>query len=135
MLGFITTALSAISSPVTKYLSNKGELNLAEHTRDLAIINNQARLASDKQSANSNWEMAALQDKDKWLRRFSFVLFTSPIFLAIGNPEYWATVVVQLETVPEWMLNIWFYMIAGIWGMAELKNSIPAMLSGMRKGK
>ena len=130
-LGILTT----LASPVTKYLEKRGEIKIAEHTRNLAIINNQARLAADRETNNAQWEMASLQDKDRWLRRFSFVMFTSPVFLAVASPTYWAEVVVQLNTIPQWMLTIWFYMIAGIWGISSLKEAVPAMIAGMRKNR
>ena len=129
----LTAVLGLLSSPLSTFLKKRGEIKIAEHTRNLAIINNQARLASDKATNNANWELASLQDKDKWLRRFSFVLFTSPVFLAVGAPEYWGVVKIQLDSIPEWMLTIWFYMIAGIWGISSLKEAVPAIISGMRK--
>ena len=135
MIGMLTSALGIIAKPVTTFIKKRGEIKIAEHTRDLAVINNQARLASDAQTNNANWEMAALQDKDRFLRRFSFFLFTSPMFLAVLAPEYWTTVVANLDAIPGWMLQIQLYMIAGIWGMAELKNSVPAMLSSLTAGK
>ena len=130
MLGKI---LSFISKPVTQYLKNRGEIKKAEHTRDIAIIDNQSRLAADKQNNNHSWEMASLQDKDKWLRWFSFFLFTTPILLVVVSPEQGQLVFERLKEVPDWMLTIWFSMISGVWGISALKDAIPQLIHGFRK--
>ena len=130
MLGKI---LSFISKPITQYLKNRGEVKKAKHTRDIAIIDNQARLASDKQNNNHSWEMASLQDKDKWLRWFSFFLFTTPIILVVVSPEHGELVFVRLKEVPDWMLTIWFSMISGVWGISALKDAVPQLIAGFRK--
>ena len=129
----ILSVLGFIAKPLTTFMTNRKELKVAKHTRDLAIINNQARLAISTEQNNHSWEMASLQDKDRYLRRFSFILFTSPIFIAIVSPEQWADIKIQLETIPSWMLQIWFYMIAGIWGISSLKDAVPQIISSFRK--
>ncbi|MEY8198686.1 MAG: hypothetical protein RPS47_05555, partial [Colwellia sp.] len=80
--------ISFISAPVTQWLKNRGEVKAAKHTRKLAVINNQARLATDEQSNNHEWEMANLQDKDNALRWCSFWLFALPIVITVISPEW-----------------------------------------------
>ena len=132
-LALLKPILGFISEPIKGYFKNRKELKLAEHTRNLAVINNQARLAQDKQSNNHAWEMASLQDKDKWLRYLSFFLFTSPVIVAVTSPETAAELFLRLEDIPDWLLQIWFYMIAGVWGLASMKDSVPQIIASFRK--
>ena len=132
-ISILTPILGFLTEPVKGYFKNRKELKLAKHTRDLAVINNQARLAQDKQSNNHAWEMASLQDKDKFLRYLSFFLFTSPILIAVGSPETATELFERLKEIPSWLLQIWFYMIAGVWGIASIKDSVPQIIASFRK--
>lgn len=125
--------LSLLIDPIKSFFTNRKELAMAKHTRDLAILQSQAKLAEDKQSFDHAWEMASLQDKDKGLRYLSFFMFTSPIIITVLAPVYGFELFERLELVPEWILQIWFYMIAGIWGLASLKDTVPQIIQGMRR--
>ena len=123
-----------ISSPLTQWIKNRGEVKIAKHTRTLAVINNQARLASDIQSNNHEWEMASLQNQDTSLRWCSFWLFALPILITVISPEYGAVIWVNLELVPEWFVTVFIAMIGGIWGIVELKKAIPQITAAFKKG-
>ncbi len=127
---------SWISKPVTALINGVVEIKKAKHTRKLAVINNQARLATDKQSNNHEWEMANLQDKDNALRWCSFWLFALPIVITVISPEWGAKIFTNLKIVPEWFVQTLIAMIGGIWGMTELKKAAPqfiAAIQGLRK--
>ena len=130
----IAAILGFISSPITRWLENRGEVKAAEHTRNLAVINNQARLASDKESHNHEWEMASLKNQDGALRLFSFCIFALPILITVISPEYGAVIFNNLELVPEWFKTVFISMIGGIWGIVELKKAIPQVITAW-KGK
>jgi hypothetical protein len=123
---------SFISSPLTQWLKNNGEVKAAKHTRKLAVINNQARLATDEQSNNHEWEMANLQDKDNSLRWCSFWLFALPILLTVFFPGKGAIVFTNLELVPQWWIKVFVSMVGGIWGIVELKKSVPQLIAAIR---
>ena len=71
--------LSFISAPVTQWIKNRGEVKKAEHQRDLAVVNNQARLAESAESHNHDWEMESLKGNSKWLRVFCFIQIALPL--------------------------------------------------------
>lgn len=99
-----------------------------------AIEDNKARLARSKNSNNHEWEMASLQDKDRWLRRISFIIFVWPITpIAALRPDWVIAYYDALSPIPEWNLQIIMIMIGGIWGVSELKNSLPALVGGIKK--
>lgn len=129
----IIKILGILIKPFKSFFEKKKDIALAKHERDMAILKSQARIAQDKQSFDHAWEMASLQDKDKGLRYLSFLMFTSPILIAVASPEYGIELFDRLELVPEWILQIWFYMIAGIWGIASLKDTVPQIIQSMRR--
>ena len=112
---------------VVNYVQTGQEIKKAEKE-------NRARLLRDKQSNNHDWEMANLTDKDKWLRRISFSMFSAPFVWALFDPlavEMYFTL--ALSAMPEWYIQLYAGMIGGVWGIAALKNTAPALVEGIVK--
>ncbi len=115
---------------------NNGRVELKKKRLDIknAVAENKARLLRDTGSNNHDWEMANLEDKDKWLRRISFGMFSAPFIWALFDPEgvkaYFET---ALAAMPEWYIQLHAAMVGGVWGFAALKNSIPAIIGGVKK--
>lgn len=107
-----------------------------EQERELrrAEMENKARMLRDSQADNHEWEMANLTDKDKWLRRGSYIMFSAPFIWAFIDPagveQYFA---VALTSMPDWYVKTYVGMVGGIWGIAQLKNSIPGIINGVKK--
>ncbi len=100
----------------------------------LADMNNKARLLNDEGSNNHEWEMANLTDKDKWLRRISFAMFSAPFIWALFDPAgVKAYFEIALAAMPEWYIQLYAAMVGGVWGFAALKNSIPAIVGGVKR--
>jgi len=129
----IAEIFAFISSPLTKWIENRGQVKAAEHERDLAVINNQARLANDTESHNHEWEMASLRNKDNALRWVSFWLFALPVVITVISPEYGAVIFKNLELVPDWFVRVLISMIGGIWGIVELKKAVPQIVAAWKK--
>ena len=129
----IAEIFAFISAPLTKWISNRGQVKEAEHKRDLAVIENQARLASDKESHNHEWEMASLKNKDNALRWVSFWLFALPVVITVIAPEYGAVIFKNLELVPDWFVRVLISMVGGIWGIVELKKAVPQIVAAWKK--
>lgn len=115
---------------------NEGRVKLKEKDLDIKMAEkeNKARLLRDTGQNNHEWEMANLTDKDKWLRRISFGMFSAPfvwaLFDPIGVKEYFE---VALKAMPEWYIQLYAAMVGGVWGFAALKNSIPSIVGGIKK--
>lgn len=123
---------SFLTNPLTKWLENRGKISQAKADRELAVINNQARLAQDTQTNNHEWEMASLRDKDNGLRWFSFWLFALPIIITVLWPEWGKEIFTNLKIVPEWFVQTLVAMIGGIWGIVELKKAAPQFLAAIK---
>lgn len=115
---------------------NNGRVELKKKHLDIknAVAENKARLLRDTNSNNHEWEMANLEDKDKWLRRISFTMFAAPFIWALFDPdgvkEYFD---VALASMPEWYIQLFAAMVGGVWGFSALKNSIPSIVGGIKK--
>lgn len=118
-----------------QWLANRKEKQQAKHNRELAVINNQARLAQSEKDHNHAWEMASLQDKDKFLRVFSYFMFTSPILITIISPEHGGQIFTNLEIVPNWLVQSWIAINGGVWGIASLKNVVPEFAHNLKRAR
>tara|TARA_R110000823_G_C15558907_1_gene460249 strand:- start:118 stop:513 length:396 start_codon:yes stop_codon:yes gene_type:complete len=127
MIGLIAGLVKPLVGGVVDYVTTGQEIKKAEKE-------NRARLMRDKQSNNHDWEMASLADKDKWLRRISFSMFSAPFVWALFDPvgvETYFTI--ALSSVPSWWLEMYGAMVGGVWGISALKNTMPALIGGVIK--
>ncbi len=127
--------LGGIFAPVKQWLKNRAAEKQAEHERNLAVIQNQARLAQSEKDYNHEWEMANLQDKDKGLRYFSYAMFTAPIVITVISPAHGKEIFANLENVPPWLVQTWIAINGGVWGISSLKNVVPSVIGNIRKAK
>ena len=141
MIGTILTAAAGLGK---QFLANRQEKSQAKHTRDLELIRNQARLAADKQTNNSNWEMAPLKSSPALAKNVAFVLFSTPIVISIVGPFFdgGGSLVAQmwhnLEIVPEYWRNAFLSITGSLYGLLSLRDAglgqgIGSALSKLRK--
>lgn len=123
-----------ITSIFTSWNDNRTKLKQADLDIKLAEKQNRARLLQSESDNNHEWEMANLTDKDKWLRRISFGMFSAPFIWALFDPtgvkNYFE---VALAAMPEWYIQLYAGMVGGVWGFAALKNSVPAIVGGIKR--
>jgi hypothetical protein len=126
--------IEPISSAFKTWSNNRAQVKAADQEIILAEKKNKARLLQSVQDNNHEWEMANLTDKDKWLRRISFGMFSAPFIWALFDPEgVQSYFEVALKAMPEWYIQLYAGMVGGVWGFAALKNSVPAVIGGIRK--
>ena len=127
MIGLIAGLVKPLVGGVVDYVKTGQEIKKAEKE-------NKARLMRDTASNNHEWEMASLRDKDRWLRRISFSMFSAPFIWALFDPvgvETYFTI--ALSSVPEWWLELFGAMVGGVWVVSALKNTMPALVNGVVK--
>ena len=124
---------SLLIEPVKIWLQTRRDKVQAKARRDLAVIDNQTRLAQDEQSNNHEWEMASLQDKDKGLRYISYSIFALPILITVVSPETGQRIFTNLALVPGWWVKTFVAINGGIWGIVELKNAAPQLINAVKK--
>lgn len=124
---------SGLVAPVTEWVKNKGEVKKAKHKRELAIIENQSRLAMSESEYNHNWEMESLRGNSQYLRYFCFVQFAIPLMISVVYPEHGAVIWANLELVPSWFVKVYIIMVGSIWGIHEFKQVAPSIIGEIGK--
>lgn len=126
--------IGGITNLVVGWVNNKQEMQREKQKTELEVEKNKQRLAADQAEYNAEWEMAALQDKDKALRRLSFAMFSAPLVIAIFSPhhvqEYFS---ISLNSVPEWWVKSFVAINGAIWGITSLKNAVPQMILNTKR--
>lgn len=126
--------LGPITSLAGELVKKRAEKAQAKHELSLAVIQNKARLATEREAHNSEWELANLEDKDKILRWGSYTMFTAPIIITVISPEWGKQIFINLEYAPSWVVEVWIAMNGAVWGLSSLKNVVPSVV-GQLKGK
>ena len=119
-----------------QYLENKKVEKQAKHNVKMAGIENRARQLRDTESNNHEWEMKALEGRDKLLQRFSFFMFSLPFVVAMVNPEIVKNYFeVALASMPTWYIQLFASIVGGVWGFAALKDTLPSIVNAFRNRK
>lgn len=87
-----------------------------------AVAENKIRLAQDAQSHNQSWEMSALEGKDNFLRRLSFLIWSAPmLYSAYDAQAAGAFFHDALSALPDWYIAGYLAISGAVWGISELK--------------
>lgn len=118
----VLAAGQALIGMATGWFSSWQKRRERQERVEEAVTENKIRLATDAQTHNANWEMAALEGRDNFMRRVSFVMWSAPFLWALFDPvgvrEFFT---VSLAVLPEWYVAGYLGMTGAIWGLAELK--------------
>ncbi|MCB1719382.1 MAG: hypothetical protein KDK05_29955 [Candidatus Competibacteraceae bacterium] len=126
--------IKSITNLANTWITSKSEKSKAKQALELAEIDKKKEIILSLQKNTHEWELNSLQDKDKWLRRLSFLMFSSPFLIAIFAPEHVSHYFeVALQEVPVWWQKSYMAMTGGIWGIASLKNIIPEIIDVVKK--
>ena len=125
MLSAVLDLVKMIVGGVTDSFKGKRELKKA-------ITDNKIRLAKSEQEHNQDWELKQLSNagyKDDVLF-YAFVL----VFVWAGfYPEASQKFFTNINTLPEWFLKTWFWIVASVLGVKKIGDYIPGVISGVRK--
>lgn len=118
----LTTIISAIVGLGQGFISDWQAKRENQRAIEKAVAENKIRLAQDAQTHNENWEMAALEGRDNWLRRVSFAFWSWPLAWAYFSPEaakaYFTD---SLAGLPDWYVGGYLAITGAVWGLSELK--------------
>lgn len=111
-----------------------GEKSKAKHERTMAALELEKRLLLSQQEANSKWEIAQLNDKDKLLRWAAFILFASPLLAALISPEWGHRVQEAWHMLKDWQANVLSGMCLAVFGMRSIPNVLGAAVGSIKEG-
>ncbi|WP_287796257.1 hypothetical protein [Idiomarina sp.] len=107
---------------VTDWLAGKREKAQAQTKAEIKQLDNA-----------SAWEIAALKGAGKFLRLVSYSMFGLPMVITVISPEHGQKIWDNLQTVPEWYLTTFISINGAVWGIAELKRPISAIMARRSK--
>lgn len=129
MLGILQLLFNGVKTLVNW----QREKSVAKHERDMAQLQLERRLLLSKQEANSQWEIAQLNDKDKLLRWAAFLLFASPLVTSFISPELGARVQHAWHTLPIWQANVLSGMCLGVFGRRQIPEILGATVGSVKE--
>ena len=126
--------LSLILDGVKTVFGWIGAKSKAKHERTMAALELEKRLLLSTQEANSKWEIAQLNNKDKMLRWAAFILFASPLLAGLINPDWGQRVQEMWHLLKDWQANVISGMCLDVFGMRSIPNILGASIGAIREG-
>ena len=130
MLTAILALGTTIIGGVKGHLENKQKISQA-------VVENKMRLAASETEFNHEWEMKSLQGagfKDDVL----FYGFIGMFVWAGFDPEGAKVFFLNLDSLPEWFVKVWFAIVASVLGIKKIGDYLPGAIQGVKaafKGK
>ncbi len=116
LFGPIISLAKTLASGWMGNIKAKQQLKAAVVTRKLEMI-------ADTASYNEQWELAALQDSDRWIKRLSFLLLSAPLVTSIFLPAQTQGYITHiLGTLPVWYTTAYMGMLSSIWAVKSLQS-------------
>lgn len=125
---------AAIAGVIKTALSWFGQTQKAKQERKLAQIQNETRLLLAKESNNSKWAMAQLNDKDKLIRIAAFLLFSSSFWSYLISPEFGRLVKDAWLSMPHWQANVLSGMSLSVFGLKKIPQLIGTTMGAIKQG-
>ena len=124
IIGAVAGLLTTVVQGVTGHVKQKQDLKKA-------VMENRMRLARSDREFNHEWEMKQLENagwKDDVLF-FGWIGF----FVWSGiDPERAGEVIAAWEILPEWFLQITFWIVAAVLGVKKIGDYLPAAMKSAR---
>lgn len=111
-----------------------GDKTKAKHERDMAQLTLETRLLLSEQQANSKWEIAQLNDKDKLLRWAAFLLFASPLIAYWISPELGQRVQLGWHSLQSWQSDGLSGMCLAVFGIRKIPELIGSTIGAVKDG-
>lgn len=97
-----------------------------------AITENKIRMAESEQAHNQDWEMKQL-DNSGWKDDILFYAWIGFFVFSGFYPEKADEIVKNWQILPDWFLQIFFWLVAAVLGVKKLGETLPGLIKGIRK--
>lgn len=113
-----------IGTLIFTWLSNRKALNDATTETKLKLL----------QEANVEpRQIAEIAGTDNFLRKLSFFVLMLPFVLCAIEPNSVATYFKNLDVIPQWYKEIVIAVLAVVWGLPTVQNTLMQLLNVFRK--
>jgi len=124
IIGAVAGLLTTVVEGVTGHLQRKQELKKA-------VMENRLRLAASDQEFNHEWEMKQLENAG-WKDDVLFFAWIGFFIWSGMDPEGAGEVIRAWENLPDWFLQITFWVVAAVLGVKKIGDYLPAAVKGLK---
>ncbi len=124
IIGAVAGLLSTIVGGVTGHMKQKQELKKA-------VMENRMRLARSDREYNHEWEMKQLENAG-WKDDVLFYAWLGFFIWCGFDPVGAGAVIDAWEKLPEWFLQITFWIVAAVLGVKKVGDYLPSVVSGVK---
>jgi hypothetical protein len=124
ILGAVAGLLTTMVNGVSDHFKGKQEIKKA-------VMENRMRLAQSDQAFNHEWEMKQLENAG-WKDDVLFFAWIGFFIWSGFYPENAAKVIASWEALPDWFLQITFWIVAAVLGVKKIGDYLPGALRGIK---
>lgn len=124
IIGAVAGLFTTLVEGVAGYVKQKQEVRKA-------VMENRIRLAQSDREFNHEWEMKQLENAG-WKDDVLFFVWIGFFIWSGLCPEEAADVLAAWEALPEWFLQITFWIVAAVLGVKKIGDYLPGAVKGIR---
>ncbi|WP_419786346.1 hypothetical protein [Pseudodesulfovibrio sp.] len=124
IIGAVTGLLTTVVEGITGHLKGKQELKKA-------VMENRVRLAQSDSEFNHEWEMKQLENAG-WKDDVLFFAWIGFFIWSGIDPDGAADVIRAWEKLPDWFLQISFWVVAAVLGVKKIGDYLPSAVRGIK---
>ena len=109
---------------ITGHVKQKQELKKA-------VMKNRMRLAQSDQEFNHEWEMKQLENVG-WKDDVLFFAWIGFFIWSGIDPDRAGEVIKAWENLPDWFLQVTFWIVAAVLGVKKIGDYLPGALRGLK---
>ncbi|WP_022662143.1 hypothetical protein [Paucidesulfovibrio longus] len=124
IVGALAGLLSLVVDGVREHLRGNQEIRRA-------VVENKVRLAQSSQEFNQAWEMKQLENAG-WKDDVLFYAWLAFFVWSGFDPAGAGEVLRAWEALPDWFLQVTFWIVAAVLGVKKIGDYLPGTLRGVR---
>lgn len=124
IIGALAGLLTTVVDGVSTHMKSRQELKKA-------VMENRMRLAGSDREYNHEWEMKQLENAG-WKDDVLFFAWIGFFVWSGFDPDRAGEVLLAWERLPEWFLQITFWIVAAVLGVKKIGDYLPGAVKGLR---
>lgn len=124
IIGAVAGLLTTVVTSITGHMKQKQELRKT-------VMENRMRLARSDREFNHEWEMKQLENAG-WKDDALFFAWIGFFVWSGVDPQGAGEVIRAWENLPDWFLQVTFWIVAAVLGVKKLGDYLPGAVKGLR---
>jgi hypothetical protein len=123
--------ISAVAGLLTTMVDGVADHFKGKQELKKAVMENRVRLARSDQEFNHDWEMRQLENAG-WKDDALFFAWMGFFIWSGVDPEGAGEVIRSWESLPDWFLQITFWIVAAVLGVKKIGDYLPGAVRGLK---